>query len=83
MKDKWIKVSDKLPPTSSMGFSDIYWVYDLEYGVATASYSTHGGGHWTGDDDQYMPTDYYNVTHWQPIETPAPPRVEIIEGKAT
>lgn len=59
MKDKWIKVSDRLPKDG-----EYVLAYDDLEGLVTADYEEDYG--WTNHEVGLLE----NVTHWQPIELP-------------
>lgn len=49
---------------------DEVWIFDEEYGVCIGDYYR---GYWSANDDNHEPTEYYHVTHWQPLISPEPP----------
>ena len=78
----WIDANFQLPNIEGksneyvVGFSEVVWIYDADEDmVARAAVCLRQGGDisWGGDDDSYSPTDYYNVTHWQPVIYPEKP----------
>ena len=80
MKNKWIKISDKLPP-----INEDVWLFDEDQGVVTGEYwydDNHNTHHYFSIGDEWFgSTSYYKVTHWQPILVPKPPTGSIIDVK--
>ena len=72
MKDKWIKVSDRMPERHLT--PALVFLKDGRYCIAWW-FITDRGGRWVDwfdamdDDERYSPL-WGNVTHWMPIELP-------------
>lgn len=72
MKDKWIKVSDRLPERHLT--PALVFLKDGRYCIAWW-FITDRGGRWADwfdamSDDEYFTPLWGNVTHWMPIELP-------------
>ena len=64
MKDKWIKVSDRLPDNDDEVLVYHYMPIYEEWELAIAFYDERLGEFWTTDGRKARPT------HWMPIELP-------------
>lgn len=67
MKDKWIKVSDRLPePIDGYTFSEMVLVAWFGGECAAVAEYCHNTKRWLNRDNKIV----VGVTHWQPIELP-------------
>jgi hypothetical protein len=63
-KVKWIQVTMQLPDNET-----VVWCFDQAYGVIVGEYSKKLR-RWFSEAGDWL----WKVTHWQPIEKPAPPQ---------